>query len=153
MKLMAFLLSLHALAAVVWVGGMFFAYLILRPAAGQLEAPPRLILWRGVFARFFPWVWVSLALLLISGYGMVFGALGGFAGAGVHVHIMQALGILMMLIFAHLFFAPCRRFRQSVDGQDYPQAGKELSSIRRIVAINLVLGLLVVIVGSGGRYW
>ena len=150
---MAFLLSLHALAAVVWVGGMFFAYLVLRPAAGALEAPHRLMLWRGVFARFFPWVWAAILALLISGYGMVFGPMGGFAGAGVHVHIMQALGLVMMLIFAHLFFAPWRRFRQAVDGSDFQKAGSQLNSIRKIVAINLVLGLLVVIIGGGGRYW
>ncbi|HLS69716.1 MAG TPA: CopD family protein [Kiloniellales bacterium] len=150
---MSFLLSLHALAAVIWVGGMFFAYVILRPAAGPLETPQRLLLWRGVFTRFFPWVWASILLLLVTGYAMVFGFLGGFAGAAVHVHVMQALGLAMMLIFAHLFFAPWRRFRGAVDSEDYPTAGKELGGIRRIVGINLLLGLLVVVIGSGGRYW
>ena len=48
--------SLHILAAIVWIGGMFFAVLVLRPAAGPLEPPDRLALWRRVFARFFPWV-------------------------------------------------------------------------------------------------
>ena len=28
--------ALHVLAAVVWVGGMFFAYLVLRPAVGGI---------------------------------------------------------------------------------------------------------------------
>ena len=32
------LLALHVLAAMFWVGGMAFAYTILRPAAGPLEA-------------------------------------------------------------------------------------------------------------------
>ena len=52
-------LTFHILGAVVWVGGMFAAYVCLRPAAGALEAPQRLKLWRGFFAKFFPWVWVS----------------------------------------------------------------------------------------------
>lgn len=150
---MTLLLSLHALAAVVWVGGMFFAYLVLRPAAGRLEPPHRLALWRGVFARFFSWVWGAILVLLVSGYGMVLGLMGGFAGAGLHVHIMQALGIVMMLLFAHLFFAPWRRFKQAVDSRDFQKAGTQLAVIRKIVAVNLVLGLLVVIIGSGGRYW
>ena len=150
---MTLLLSLHALAAVVWVGGMFFAYLVLRPAAGRLEPPHRLALWRGVFARFFPWVWSAILVLLVSGYGMVLGLMGGFAGAGLHVHIMQALGIVMMLLFAHLFFAPWRRFHRAVDGGEFEKAGSQLAVIRKIVAVNLVLGLLVVIIGSGGRYW
>lgn len=150
---MALLLALHALAAAIWVGGMFFAYLILRPSAGPLEPPHRLGLWRRVFARFFPWVWASVAVLLVSGYAMVFAYLGGFGAVGLHVHLMQTSGIVMMLLFAHLYFAPWRRFRLAVDGGDLQGAGRQLDSIRRIVAINLILGLLTVIIGSSGRYW
>jgi uncharacterized membrane protein len=61
---MAFGIAIHALAAVLWVGGMFFAYMVLRPSAGPLEAPVRLQLWDRVFSRFFPWVWASVATLL-----------------------------------------------------------------------------------------
>ena len=63
---MATAISLHVLAAIVWIGGMFFALLVLRPSAGPLEPPDRLALWRRVFARFFAWVWISLALLIIQ---------------------------------------------------------------------------------------
>ena len=148
---MTFLLSLHALAAVLWVGGMFFAYMILRPAAGSLEAPAPAL--ARVFAHFFPWVWASVLLLLASGYTMLFASLGGFREVGVHVHLMQATGLFMMLLFAYLFFAPWRHFQQAVDSKDWTQAGRHLGSIRRVVAINLLLGLLTVVVGSGGRYW
>lgn len=150
---MALLVALHILAAVVWVGGMFFAYMVLRPSAGPLEAPVRLKLWHRVFSRFFPWVWASIALLLVSGYGLVFGYLGGFAGAGVQVHAMQATGILMMLLFLHLFFAPWRRYAEAVDKADFPEAAKRLNQIRQIVAINLALGLITVVVGASGRFW
>lgn len=149
----AILLTLHALAAVVWVGGMFFAYLVLRPAAGPLEPPQRLALWRRVFGGFFPWVWAAVALLLASGYALVFLSFGGFAGVGLHVHLMQTSGLVMMLLFAHLFFAPWRRFRRAVDDGDWAGAAKGLGSIRRIVAVNLALGLLTVAAGAGGRYW
>ena len=33
-------IALHTLAAVIWVGGMFFAYLVLRPSAGALARNP-----------------------------------------------------------------------------------------------------------------
>ena len=79
---MPLLIALHVLAAVVWVGGMFFAYMVLRPSAGPLDPPARLALWQRVFGRFFPWVWASIAVLLISGYTMLFVHFGGFAGAG-----------------------------------------------------------------------
>jgi uncharacterized membrane protein len=146
-------LALHILAAVIWVGGMFFAHQMLRPAAGALEPGVRLPLWCRVLGRFFPWVWVSIAALLLSGYGMVFWGFGGFAGVGLHVHVMQAIGIVMMLAYAHLYFAPWRRFRRAVDAADFPAAAKSLDQIRQIVTINLVLGLVVVVVGASGRYW
>jgi uncharacterized membrane protein len=150
---MALLVALHALAAVIWVGGMFFAYMVLRPSAGPLEPPLRLTLWRRVFGRFFPWVWASIVILLASGYGLVFLHFGGFAGVGVHVHIMQATGILMMLLFLHLFFGSWRRFGEAVDNQAFSLAAQKLNQIRQIVAINLVLGLVTVVAGASGRFW
>jgi len=150
---MALLIALHVLAAIVWVGGMFFAYVVLRPSAGPLPSEARLQLWRRVFARFSPWVWASIAVLLGSGYGMIFHDLGGFAHLPLYINIMQAIGIVMMLIFLHLFFAPWRRFRLAVEGQRFPEAAKSLNQIRLIVAINLLLGLLTVIVGASGRFW
>ena len=47
-------LAFHILGTVVWVGGMFAAYVCLRPAAGALEPPQRLRLWRNFFAKFLP---------------------------------------------------------------------------------------------------
>jgi uncharacterized membrane protein len=146
-------LAAHALAAVVWVGGMAFAYWFVRPAAGTaLQGPQRLALWRGVFARFFPAVWVSVVVLLATGYLMLFGFYGGFGGAGVHVHVMHALGLVMVALFAHVFFAPWRRLRRAVDTGE-GDGPRELDRIRRFVAINLALGLIVIAVASGGRFW
>jgi uncharacterized membrane protein len=146
-------LIVHALSAVVWVGGMFFAYVVLRPAAGVLEGGPRLVLWSGVFERFFAWIIAAIVLLLASGYAMVFWVFGGFAWVGLHVNIMQATGIVMMLLFFHLYFAPWRRYRAALAAQDLAEAGRRLGQIRTIVAINLGLGLLTVAVASSGRYW
>src|ERR1700747_3551262 len=96
-------LSLHALAAAVWVGGMFFALLALRPATLQLEPPARLEVWSRVLGGVFGWVMAAIALLLATVYGMVFAVYAGFSGIGRHVHIMQGIGIIMMLLFFHLY--------------------------------------------------
>ena len=146
-------LAIHILAAVIWVGGMFFAYMVLRPSAGALEPALRLPLWQRVFTKFFPWVWASILALVASGYGMVFLFLGGFRGVGIHVHIMQGTGIVMILLFLHLFFAPWRRFQNAIAAGDLPAAGRNLETIRLLVATNLVLGLITVVVGASGRYW
>ena len=145
--------ALHILAAVVWVGGMFFAYLVLRPATGPMEPPERLALWNRAFAKFFVWVWVAVIVLLVSGYWLLFDDLGGFAAAGVHAHIMQGFGLLMMLLFVHLYLAPYRRFRSAVAASEFAAAAAALNQIRVIVAVNLVLGLVTVVVGTTGRHW
>jgi len=146
-------LILHALSAVVWVGGMLFAHQVLRPAAAMLDPRPRLLLWSGVLGRFFAWVIGAIVLLLASGYTLIFAVFGGFARVGLHVNLMQGIGILMMLLFFHLYFAPWRRFRLAVAREDWAEGGRQLGQIRTIVAINLVLGLIVVAIGSSGRYW
>jgi uncharacterized membrane protein len=146
-------LILHTLSAVVWVGGMFFAHQVLRPAAVMLEPEPRLTLWSRVLGQFFAWVFAAIVLLLLTGYAMVFGLYAGFAGIGLHVQLMQGIGILMMLLFLHLYFAPWRRFRTAVARQDWAEGGRQLGQIRTIVTINLVLGIIVVAIGSSGRYW
>jgi uncharacterized membrane protein len=142
------LLFFHILSAVVWVGGMFFAHQMLRPALAPLDPAVRLALWRRVFQRFFGWVWICVVLLLASGFAMQ-----GLGVDGLHVHIMEGLGIVMVLAFGHLYFAPWRRFRRAVDGGDFAAAAAQLNQIRRIVEFNLVLGLIVVVVGATGRYW
>ena len=146
-------LLLHVLSVVIWVGGMFFAYVVLRPvAASQLEPPARLTLWAGVFGRFFPWVFASIALILASGFWMVLAGLGGFAAVGAYVHLMLVLGSIMMLIFLHVYFAPFRRLQQAVAAQDWPAGGRRLAQIRVLIGVNLALGLLTVAVASGGRF-
>jgi uncharacterized membrane protein len=150
---MIFGLVVHVLAAVIWVGGMFFAYLVLRPAAAAVDPHVRLELWGQVFRRFFPWVWASIAALLLSGYGMVFFGLGGFRGAGVHVHLMQAIGLLMIVLFLHLYFAPWPRLRRALATGDYEMATRQLKQIRWLVGTNVALGLLTSAIGASGRYW
>jgi uncharacterized membrane protein len=146
-------LIFHALSAVVWVGGMFFAHQVLRPAAAALDPGPRLQLWSRVLGRFFAWVIAAIVLLLVSGYILVFAVFGGLSRVGIHIHLMQGIGILMMLLFFHLYFAPWRRFQTAVARQDWAEGGRQLGQIRKIVTINLVLGLVVVAIGSSGRYW
>ena len=144
---------LHLIAVVIWVGGMFFAYMFLRPvAAAQLEPPARLKLWAGVFSNFFPWVWSSIVAILATGFWMIFGVLGGMAAVGLYVHAMLGLGIVMMLIFLHVYFAPFGRLKRAVAAEDWPAGGKALSQIRVMVGINTLIGMVTVAIAAGGRY-
>src|SRR5690348_17045843 len=126
-------LALHILSAVIWVGGMFFAYLVLRPSAGPLDRDARLALWQRVLSRFLPQVLVVILVLLASGYDMI-ARFGGFAAIGLYIDVMQGIGLFMMLIFFHLYFAPWKRFRRAMAAGDLTTAAAQLEQIRFIVA-------------------
>lgn len=144
---------LHVIAVVIWVGGMFFAYMFLRPvAAAQLEPPERLKLWVGVFSNFFPWVWTCVVVILATGLWMIFAVFGGMGGVGMYVHLMLGLGIVMMAIFMHVFFAPFGRLKRAVAAGDWPAGGKALSQIRMLVGLNTTIGMITIAIASGGRY-
>ena len=151
--MMSVALSLHLLSSVIWVGGMFFAYVCLRPVATQLLDPPvKLTLWSRVFAQFFVFVWLSILILIVTGHGMI-AIYGGMAAIGKHVHIMLGLGYVMFLLFGHLFFASFKRLKLAVEISDWEDAANRLNTMRRLIGINLSLGITTVIVASGGRYF
>ena len=143
---------LHLLSAVVWVGGMFFAYMFLRPvAASQLEPPARLSLWVGVFKKFFPFVWLSILFLPLSGYLMIYTIWGSMGATPVYVHTMNGIGTVMILIYLHVYFAPFKRLKEAVIKLDWPEGGRNLNIIRKMVGLNTLLGLSVIIIASAGR--
>ena len=146
-------LFLHLGAAVIWVGGMFFAVYVLRLAAGPMEPGERVPLWHRSFAKFFPWVWISVILLPLTGYVLIGGLHGGMATLPMPYHIMHGLGWVMVLIYLHLWFAPYARFKRAVVAGDIPEAGKQLNTIRLMVTANLYLGLINVLIGATGRFW
>lgn len=140
---------LHLLGAVVWIGGMFFAYLALRPAASRLEPPQRLPLWAETLKRFFRWVWVAIVLILGSGFYMVT-VIAEVARIPVYVHLMLYIGVLMTLIFAYVFFSSFPTLKRAVAAQDWKTGGAALNQIRVAVAVNLALGLLTIVVATAG---
>ena len=147
-------ITLHVLSAVVWVGGMFFAYMVLRPVAASLLEPPlRLPLWSKTFARFFPWVWAAVVLLPASGYWMIFSSFEGMDNVGLHVDVMQVTGFVMIGIYLYIFFLPYQRMNRAITAGDFATAGKQLAVIRRLIGANLILGLFTITVATGGAYW
>ena len=140
-------LAVHILCAVIWVGGMFFALLVLRPSLAALEPPQRLALHGQVFRRFFLIIWHAMPLSLITGYAMLFGVYRGFAGADWSVNLMQLLGLIMSAVFLVIFFGPWPRFRHT---EDRAAAAGAVDSIRKLITLNLALGLITVTVAALG---
>jgi uncharacterized membrane protein len=40
-----------------------------------------------------------------------------------------------------------------VDKSDWPEGGQQLAQIRRLIGINLVIGLALVVIATGGAYF
>jgi len=130
---------------------MIFAWSFQRPAAAtQLDGPQRLRLWLYTFQGFFPWVWAAVILLPLTGYAVIFRYMGGMAGAPVYVHIMNGLGLLMIALYLHVFFAPYRKLKRAVEAEDWQEGGRQLGRIRRAVGINFSIGLVVIVIAAAG---
>ncbi|NMY04980.1 hypothetical protein HBO12_18625 [Pseudomonas sp. WS 5059] len=141
--------TLHVLAALVWVGGMFFAWMILRPAAvAALEGPARLKLWMNVFPRFFVWVWVAVLILPISGVGLLQLRFNGFETAPRYVQVMMGLYVVMTALFIRIQALQLPELRTAVAAEDWATGAQALGRIRKLVGINLIVGLVVVGVAS-----
>jgi len=148
---MAFASFLHVLGVAIWVGGMFFAHQMLRPVAADLLAPPqRLPLWAGVFRRFFPVVWIAVALILFSGLTMIT-LMGGFKIISLSVHAMFGVGLVMMRVFCFVYFIPYGKLVRAVAVQEWKQAGEALAAIRKLIGFNLILGLIDIAVAAMSR--
>ncbi|MCY1288957.1 Copper resistance protein D [compost metagenome] len=150
----AFVYALHVLAALVWVGGMFFAWMILRPAAvATLEPPARLKLWLDVFRRFFVWVWGAVILLPVTGVGMLQLSFNGFAGAPRHVQVMMGLYVAMLALFLRVQALQLPELRRALEAQDWPAGGAVLGRIRKTVGGNLLIGLVLVAIAAARLHW
>lgn len=166
MRLYALMVFLHVLAVVVWVGGMFLMHFAVRPVAvAQLPPPQRLPLLAEILGRFFGWVTLAVIVVLASGVAMIFGigAAAGAAAAGksafgegmrlAHgsVHLMFTVGVLMSLVYAFIRLAPFPRLRRALAAQQLPAAAGHLDLIRKLVAVNLVLGIVTIGAATLGR--
>ena len=146
-------IALHLITSTIWVGGMFFAYMALRPAAAEtLEPPERLELWVKTFKRFFLWVWMAVIVLPLSGYWMIMQIWGGFSAIGLDLKLMHVIGWVMILIYMLVYFLPYRRMRLALANRDLNGAANALALIRKLVATNLTLGIIVITIAGAGRY-
>lgn len=147
---MSIAITLHVLALIIWIGGMFFAHSSLRPASIDILEPPlRLRLWQATFQRFFMWVWIAIVVILVSGFWMFF----QFPKPPLFIHIMTGIGSLMMLIYGHIYFVPYQRLKKAVISESWPEGAKALGQIRTLVGVNLSLGIITTIVATAGKFF
>ncbi len=150
--LYATLKTLHVLSIIVWIGGMVFAHFFLRPALAQLDPPVRLRLMHEVLGRFFRAVLVASALAVGTGVWLVGRVArqavqsGGAFTMPAAWTVMAVLGVAMVAIFLFVRHVPYARLGRAVVKADWVAAGACLAQIRRWVAINLGIGVVIVVV-------
>ncbi len=151
--LYASLKALHLLAAVAWVGGMFFMHTCLRPAAAAvLEPPARLSLMHATMRRFFAVVTGAIVLALLTGAAMLGMARSVAVRSGLAFNMpldwyaMVVLFVVMVAVFAHVRLVLFRRLGAAVSAARWADGAAALAAIRREVMINLVLGVVIIVV-------
>ena len=135
-------LAVHVLCVVIWVGGMFFAYVVLRPSLGVLEPVQRIALHTQVFRRFFLVIWHAMPLILLSGFTMLFVFDGGAANAAWNINAMMLIGLILSAVFVLIVFGPFARFRRTTERAT---AAACIDRIRKLIGVNLALGIITVV--------
>lgn len=151
MPIHALLVLLHLLAAAYWVGGMAALLFAVRPAAFETLSPPqRMPLLAATLRRFLAGVGLAIVVLLASGLAMI-ALYGGFASVHWSVHAMLALGLVMMALYGHLRSVPVKRLQRAVAASDWSAGAATLPTIRKLVSVNLALGVAVFALAVVGR--
>ena len=159
--LYASLKAVHLLAVIVWVGGMFFMLMCLRPAVHEvLEAPARVRLMHATLRRFLRIVGLAVAVAVLRqrrGDDRHWpGAIARAAGLAFNMpldwYAMVALFFVMLAVFLHVRLALFPRVERAVTAEAWPDgAARRSAAIRWEVAINLVLGIFIVVIGAARR--
>jgi uncharacterized membrane protein len=152
---------IHLLAAFWWLGGMGVMLWCVRPVVlAQFSGEPRLKLLHAVLRRFFHGVWASVLLILATGlhlYGAgaaaaaharrIVVAAGGTPAAGLLPlgwNLMMGIGLVMMLLFAHIYFAGFRKLDRALATNDTPAAANALAKMHPFIVANFCLGIAAV---------
>jgi uncharacterized membrane protein len=136
-------LLIHLLAAIFWLGGMLTLHFCVRPAAlSALQPPQPLAMMHATLVRFLKIVALAIVVLLLTGIHL-YGLRGGLA-ARWGVHVMALGGIVMMLIYGHLRFGAFKKLSTAVAAQNWAEAKPALDQVRKLVVVNMVLGIAII---------
>jgi len=126
------LLFLHLFFAIVWVGGMVYSLLFLRPSLREIaQEEQRGKFLKQVFSKFFLAVWLSIIVLFLTGMSLWHGYRKDFSDNPLF-HIKLFLFGLMVIIFTYIYFFLFRR--------------NKLSHIPNLIGINLLLSILILLI-------
>lgn len=126
------LLFLHILFTIVWIGGMIYSLIFLKPALREiLPEESRGKFLKSVLSRFFVAVWLSIIVIFITGMGLWHGYRKDFS-ENTLFHIKLFSFGLMVVIFSYIYFLLFKR--------------NKIAPIPNLISINLILGILILMI-------
>jgi uncharacterized membrane protein len=133
-------LWLHYLATVMWIGGMAFNLLVLRPSMTIIDQNQRPILGATVLKRFIIFAWLSIVVLILTGISIAFSSVAFediFSTTyGIVLLSKHFITLIMILIVTWVSFVLSSKLT--------PYAPKP-NTILTLVKTNLSLGILVLL--------
>jgi len=134
--------AIHLLCVVLWVGGMAFLLVTLRPSMGAIDPAARLVLQGAVFRRFFRLVWQIMPMAIASGLLLLILSYSHQA-LPWEVMVMQTGGLLMAAIFIGMVLVPNKRFQAKLAAGTATAA--DVAPIRRLIWLSLGIGAVILV--------
>ena len=134
--------AIHLLCVVLWVGGMAFLLLTLRPSASAIDPSARLVLQGAVFRRFFRTIWQVMPMAIVSGLLLLI-LLYSHQKMPWEVMVMQTGGVLMAAIFIGMVLVPNKRFQAKLAAGT--ATAEDAVPVRRLIWLSLGIGTIVLI--------
>lgn len=135
-----FMLWLHYLASVMWIGGMAFNILVLRPSMVAIDQNQRPTLGTKVLKRFIIFAWLSITVLILTGIPIAFSRVAFedilSTTYGIVLLSKHFVTLIMIFIVAWVSFVLSTKLA--------PFAPKP-NTILILVKTNLSLGILVLL--------
>ncbi len=147
--------TVHVLAAVLWLGGMFFLALVGAPVLRGVEPPSlRAALFRELGERYRAWGWAAIAVLLVTGVLNLWfrGVLTAVSMGSRHFWTTpfgHTLGVKLAAVLAMLLIQAVHDFHWGPMSSRVTPGTPEAATLRRRAAwaarVNAVLGLVILV--------
>ncbi len=143
-----FIVFLHVLSAVIWIGGMITIKIAVHPVLhkikNQQERVQKSIM---IVGRLFTLVIPSIILLVAT--GVIFElALGLSKGSNaIYIHIKEAIWTLMSINFVYMFIRRVKAKKLFEQGKSKEAAALMKNIPHLLLPINIFLGLFAIALG------
>lgn len=136
----------HQIGFVILLGGIFFMLFALRPASRDLDTgEERILVYFRYYKSLLRWIWFALLLLWVSGVSKILAM--DIQHLPLKVGLMAGAGAVMTVLTLLAHFAVYYEMDEAIYAAHWPRAARRGSRLRKIMALNLLIGLMLIVVG------